>query len=73
MANTTNEGLRAKFNHIQQTIATIIHKDVCTTGVTFFYGLRLPSNAGIEARLLASREEMPFNVLKGVRPFPPRP
>ena len=73
LANATDEELRAEFARIQQTICTIIHKDVCTTGGLFFYGLKPPSNKEIETRLLASRDDRPFNTLEGVRPFPLKP
>ena len=73
LANASDADLRAEFFRIQQTIATIIHKDVCTKGGMFFYGLTPPSNADIETRLMLSRDERPFNTLDGVRPLPPRP
>ena len=73
LANCTDADLRLEFYRIQQKLARIEHKDVCTTGGLFFYGLKPPSNKEIETRLLASRDDRPFNTLEGVRPFPPKP
>jgi hypothetical protein len=73
MANAPDAQVRAEFRHIQRLIATIIHQDVCTTGGLFFYNHIRPTNAEIESRLEACRDERPFNTLEGVLPFPPKP
>ena len=73
LANTTDEELRAEFARIQQTIGTIIHKDVCNSAGLFFYGHTPPCNDDVEVLLSMSRDGKPFNMLEGCRPFPPKP
>ena len=73
LANASPTEVRAEFRRIQREIATIIHKDVCTTGGLFFYNHVRPTNTEIEQRLACFRDDKPFNSLEGVRPFPPKP
>ena len=73
MTNSTNpEDVRDEFRLIEQKIAMIIQKDVCSKEGLFYYGDVPPSNEEIATRLDVQCDERPFNSLKGVLPFPPK-
>jgi hypothetical protein len=73
MANATGAQVRAEFCAIQQSICTIISRDVTKKGALFHAGFIRPTNEEIKRRLELRQDTMTFNTLKGVRPFPPKP
>jgi hypothetical protein len=72
-ANASNADVCLEIYRIQQKIAQIIHRDVCSIEGVFYYGPIPPTNTEIEARLEMQDDGRPFNMLQGIRPFPPKP
>jgi hypothetical protein len=73
LVDATDRQLREEWVRIQQLICTIIHQDFCTRSGVFIYGHILPYNDEVELHLEMSREDRPFNSLKGCLPFPSKP
>jgi hypothetical protein len=73
MANTTDAQLRAEFRAIQQTICSIISRDVTKKGGLFHAGFTPLPNAEIETRLELCYDTRTFNTPDGIHPFPPKP
>lgn len=69
-ADASDDVLRREFYRIQQQLATIIYKDVCTDHGDFYGGPQ--SREDVETRLEKQGDIRPFNTLGGTRPLPPR-
>jgi hypothetical protein len=72
-ANASDADVRLEIYRIQQKIAQIIHRDVCSREGVFYYSPIPPTNTEIEARLEMQGDGRPFNTLLGIHPFPPKP
>ena len=72
LANGRDDDLRLEISRIQQKIAQLIMKDVCSKEGICYHPLPLPTNAEIEDRLEMQCDHMKFNTLGGVRMVPPR-
>jgi hypothetical protein len=72
-ANASDANVRLEIYRIQQKIAQIIHRDVCSREEVFYYGPFPPTNMEIQAHLEMWGDGRAFNTLQGIRPFPPKP
>jgi hypothetical protein len=70
LANSSDEDLRLEFYRIQQSLGTIICKDVARSDGMFFGGN--PDRSEISDRLELQGDEQPFNTIGGMRLFPVR-